>query len=818
MSFLGGSPASLFVRDLFGQTTEALPVGTGIGQPDISADGRFVAFTRDEEAVRQVFRYDRKTGVAVPEMLVSNGGESVDGDGASGAPAVSGTGQFVAFPSLAGNLIAAGLDTAGPDMDVFVNDLGPTANSVPVAGVAALAATEDILLDDAPLTYTDADGNDVAIEIVSQPAHAITFELSPPGPGSPAATVDYQAGQDYSGEDSFSYRVGDAHGWSDPQVVTITIENVNDAPAWDSVPTLAGPVAEGDETRLDLRPFVGDPDADDTFTFEIVDVSESGGRAGVGWIAIENDYEIVISPPYDVATFTETPVSFDVTLQVTDGNVATPVELGQPMVVQVANTDRPPTVDVLAIDPTTPATLDDLVADITASDPDDGDDGVLSLEFEWLWNGQHLPAFDGLDTLPHAETFKGEEWAVRVRATARGLQSDWAASSSVTVTNTAPVAETGEAAGNENDDIAIDLVTLVTDPDAAEGVDTLSFSIIAPAPPLGTYDLTGSVLTYSPGWDALAAGAEESVTLHFRVTDGDAPREDTVNFTIGGTNDAPSVAVVSHLRLRESDTEGSIVTGWAALTRNGSSGFGGAAITVSDVDSAEENVSFRIKSLPSSGTLLDGGVPASVGDDVAIGATLTYEPDPGAEGTDTFTVAGWDGNDETPIPAEVKIFLGRFTATVHLVNGWNTIALPLIPDNPVIAELLSAGRAQLYVDAPLGFNGRHWAPVTEATVGEGFVVFCEELPPAGVDIAVPGTAAESCVAVNTGWHLRGGIGHQGEVDYVPERVEGGDYGRGWMYETDEAGRISVPTGMTHGKAGWYRVATPGDVDFSLNKP
>jgi hypothetical protein len=236
---------------------------------------------------------------------------------------------------------------------------------------------------------------------------------------------------------------------------------------------------------------------------------------------------------------------------------------------------------------------------------------------------------------------------------------------------------------------------------------------------------------------------------------------------------------------------------------------------VFDVDTPQEEVSFRVSGLPSQGTLKEGGVPLSVGVAVAIGDVLTYEPDEGAEGTDVFSLVGWDGADETPVPAEVKVFLGRFTAVIHVVNGWNALALPLQPDTPLLSDLL-AGTG--YVDAPLRFNGHHWVPVAETTPGEGFVVFCEGLPAEGSDIAVPGTAVASVILLTPGWHMRGGIGHQTQVDYVPERVEGGDYGPGWLYQTDEMGKVTVPTGMSGGQACWYRVATPGDVDFSLNKP
>ena len=92
--------------------------------PDISVDGRYVAFSSeasnlvsiDLNDTWDVFVYDRQTGAMDRASISSFGGE---GNGASLVGVVSGDGRFVAFKSSATNLVAN--DINGFD-DVFVRD------------------------------------------------------------------------------------------------------------------------------------------------------------------------------------------------------------------------------------------------------------------------------------------------------------------------------------------------------------------------------------------------------------------------------------------------------------------------------------------------------------------------------------------------------------------------------------------------------------------------------------------------------------------------------------------------------------------------
>jgi hypothetical protein len=90
----------------------------------LSADGRYIAFqsvasnlvTGDTNGALDVFVRDRETGQTTRVSVASNGAQAV---GSSGSPALSADGRYVAFISSAANLVAG--DT-GSLSDVFVHD------------------------------------------------------------------------------------------------------------------------------------------------------------------------------------------------------------------------------------------------------------------------------------------------------------------------------------------------------------------------------------------------------------------------------------------------------------------------------------------------------------------------------------------------------------------------------------------------------------------------------------------------------------------------------------------------------------------------
>jgi hypothetical protein len=122
----------VFVRDLLAGTTSRVSVGPGGLQADshsiaeaISADGRFVAFSSvatnlvpgDTNLANDVFVRDLQTGATVRVSVASGGAQS---DGSSLVASISADGRYVAFSSGATNLVPG--DTNG-FFDAFVHDL-----------------------------------------------------------------------------------------------------------------------------------------------------------------------------------------------------------------------------------------------------------------------------------------------------------------------------------------------------------------------------------------------------------------------------------------------------------------------------------------------------------------------------------------------------------------------------------------------------------------------------------------------------------------------------------------------------------------------
>ena len=114
----------VFVRDLSGATVKGLGFGTNAaGDQVISADGRFVAFTRKETNDPQsffgdgkIYRCEVQTGTT-ELVTVTPEGVAV---GLSGAPALSPDGRYVAFQSCAAGLVPQG---APATMQVFLRDM-----------------------------------------------------------------------------------------------------------------------------------------------------------------------------------------------------------------------------------------------------------------------------------------------------------------------------------------------------------------------------------------------------------------------------------------------------------------------------------------------------------------------------------------------------------------------------------------------------------------------------------------------------------------------------------------------------------------------
>lgn len=180
----GGGPNRAYVRDTQANETEMVGVTNGgeasqgsAIKPDISPDGRFVAFAAEaanllppapavaaaegEEtaAAQQVYLRDR---TAKTTTLVSVGTDGLPGAATSApvyGPTVSDDGSKVAFESLAANLVAGDTNL---DVDAFVRDMGAEATT---------------------RLSVDSDGNQVDLPNPVVPPEPTTTTTAPGGSG-----------------------------------------------------------------------------------------------------------------------------------------------------------------------------------------------------------------------------------------------------------------------------------------------------------------------------------------------------------------------------------------------------------------------------------------------------------------------------------------------------------------------------------------------------------------------------------------------------------------------------------------------------------
>ena len=160
-----GATSRVSVPNLADQPTLGTQaIGPDVGWPHaISADGRYVGFASrasnlvldDTNGVADVFMHDRESGattrISLPN-LADQPSLGSQADGESGAPAISGDGWYVAFPSAASNLV---LNDTNGKQDVFVHDLG----GADADGDGAPDPFDNCpLVANADQTDTDADG------------------------------------------------------------------------------------------------------------------------------------------------------------------------------------------------------------------------------------------------------------------------------------------------------------------------------------------------------------------------------------------------------------------------------------------------------------------------------------------------------------------------------------------------------------------------------------------------------------------------------------------------------------------------------------
>ncbi|MCD2366902.1 Ig-like domain-containing protein [Sulfitobacter mediterraneus] len=410
---------------------------------------------------------------------------------------------------------AASVTAALAETDAFIAGYG---NDDPITTPATAAADEDVVLNSF-VEATDPDGD------------TLTYSVAPSGTTSNGTLVMnadgsyvYTPNADFVGSDSFTYQVTDGNGGSATGTVAITVSNTNDAPIASNVIATTA-----EDNAVTVTPVSSDIDLGDTATYSV------GSNPSNGSVVVNANGTFTYTPNAD---FFGTD-AFDYI--VTDAAGATSTATAT---VTVTAVDDAP----VAQDASSNATEGGAVVSgaVVATDVDSASityalTGAAPAGLTFNADGSYsfdptVAAYDALDT--------GETATISVTytATASGASSNAATLEIVvTGTNDAPVAAAVQ--GNATEDgpaVTLDLAAATSDVDG----ETLTYSLVTGAAGLSVNATTGLV-TLDPSdaaYQSLAQGETLNVGAVYAVTDGTVTVQNTISFTVTGTNDVPTAS------------------------------------------------------------------------------------------------------------------------------------------------------------------------------------------------------------------------------------------------------------------------------------
>ena len=480
-------------------------------------------------------------------------------------------------------------DGKGGNSSPATVDLTITAvNRAPIADPQQVTVPEDMSLA-ISLTGSDADGDTITYSIVSGPQHGTLGSVN-------GSQVYYMPASNFNGADSFTFIANDGNGGiSSPATVAITVTAVNDAPF-----AIAQQVTTDEDTSVAVTLDGTDVDGD-PLTYEIADQPQHGTLGTI------NGSQVTYTPDPDYAgadsfTFVAKDGNGGESLPATVNITVTPVE--DP---PVANPQQ------LTTDEDTPVAIS-----LVGTDPD-GDSLTYTITSSPA-NGT-LGALNGSDVTytPNNGYSGADSFTFNVSDGKGNTSPDATVNITVASVNHAPVANAQQVTTDEDSPVAITLTG--TDPDG----DSLTYTITS-HPANGTLDtLNGSVVTYTPN-----NGYTGADSFMFTVKDGGGKESApvAVSITVNEVNHAP----VANAQQVTTDEDTAVV------------------ITLTGTDVDGDTLTYEVKTAPQHGTL-----------SAVNGTKVTYTPNAGYVGTDSFTFVAKDGNGGTSTPAAVGI-------TVNHVN------------------------------------------------------------------------------------------------------------------------------------------------------
>ena len=531
-------------------------------------------------------------------------------------------------------------------------------NDAPTAVDDSYAVDEEATLFDlAPgVLSNDADvDRDILTTVLATDVSFGTLTLNDNG------SFAYTPSVDFAGTDSFTYMASDGVVDSNVATVTITIAAVNDAPIVADIPDQT--VAEGSVfTTFDLDSYLTEVDGD------AVTWSFSGATDLT--VSIDADNVVTVTAPSADWNGAET-----ITFMATDGSGASGSDAATFTITAV--NDAPVASDVTA------STDEDteVIVLLPYSDADSGDVAV-SVVVSNVVGGTITTAATcsvaGVCTVgltPLADSL--------VDITADFTVNDGEADSNtaqITVTvnpfNDAPVAQDDSYTTDEDTLLTIIAPGVLSNDADADG-DVLTVSAADTAGTRGVVTINtingdGS-FTYDPsGWfNDLNVGATAEDRFRYTVTDGTVTDEGEVIITITGLNDAPFTVDDSRT------TRESVAVTVDVLAND------------NDVDGTIDATTVVVVSAASDGTTSVNSVTGEV----------TYTPNPGFEGVDTFTYTVEDNLGA--VSRETMVTITITDNVVPVITGQSPDPLTVAEDGRLtitLADLLVTDPDNVYPD------------------------------------------------------------------------------------------------------------------------
>jgi M6 family metalloprotease-like protein len=458
-------------------------------------------------------------------------------------------------------------------------------NDAPVADDQAVTTAEDTAKA-ITLTGSDVEGSALTFTVVSGPAHGSLSGTAP--------DVIYTPDANYNGPDSFTFKISDGGLESNIATVSITVTPVNDAPvAGDdsystsrNVPlTIAAPGVLGNDTDIDSTVLTVVPESDPAH----------------GTLTLTADGSFTYTPSANYAG----PDSF--TYRANDGaadsNVAT-------VTINVVATNRAPVAvdDSYIVDEDAPLTIS--ASGVLSNDTDEDGNTLTAVLVSGSAHGTLAFNADGSFTYAPAANWSGSDSFTYKANDGAGDSNTATVTITVNAVNDAPVVVNDSYNTNEDAPLNMAVPGVLSNDTDVEGNTLTTVLVTGPAHGALTFNTDGS-FTYTP---AASYSGPDSFT--YQANDGAADSNiATVDITVTHVNHAP--VAQDQMVTTPQDTP--------------------LAITLVAPDSDDDPLTYSIVDEPAHGTLSGSG------------EALTYTPDAGYKGSDSFTFKANDGTLDSNI-------------------------------------------------------------------------------------------------------------------------------------------------------------------------